>query len=217
MKANHPWRVLRRLRNAVAMGLSAVVLGGCGITGLTSSLGSAIFGDDNKSTPTVARVTEEQLLMAAKSGTGGGDTSALVAHGCPKMVISPNDRFLTRYEAGREGDGLAILHRGEITKTARECQIEPGRMSIKYGFSGRVLLGPRGQPGKVHLPLKVRVLDYNRSTIQAQAINVSVDIPPERPIAYFSVVRTVTFRFPEGTRPADYRLLVAFDQPGPPG
>ena len=68
-----------------------------------------------------------------------------VAHGCPKVVMWPRDNNLTIYETGRAGDGLAIIHRGEITKTARECQIEPGRVTVRYGFSGRVLLGAARQ------------------------------------------------------------------------
>ena len=58
---------------------------------------------------------------------------------------------MTIYEPGRVGDGLAVMHRGEISKTARECQIEPGRITVKYGFSGRVLLGPKGKSGRVTL------------------------------------------------------------------
>ena len=30
---------------------------------------------------------------------------------------------------------------------ARECQLYPDRVVVKYGFAGRVLLGPKGHPG----------------------------------------------------------------------
>ena len=72
---------------------------------------------------------------------------------------------MTIYEPGKVGDGLAVMHRGEITKTARECQIEPGRITVKYGFSGRVLLGPKGKSGRVTLPLNVFVTDAKREKI----------------------------------------------------
>ncbi len=66
---------------------------------------------------------------------------------------------MTIYEQGRVGDGLAVMHRGEISKTARECHIEGNRITVKYGFSGRVLLGPKGRTGNVALPLQVFVAD----------------------------------------------------------
>ena len=88
-----------------------------------------------------------------------------IAHGCPRLSISPRGGHLTIYEDGRAGDGLAIMHRGEITKTARECQIEPGRVTVKYGFSGRVLLGPRGKGGNITLPVNVVVTDSKREKI----------------------------------------------------
>ena len=106
-----------------------------------------MFGGSGSATAPV-KVTEEQLLSAAKADEGVTGTVAAgeIAHGCPRFVVWPRDNNVTVYEQGRVGDGLAIMHRGEITKTARECQVEPGKVTVKYGFSGRVLLGPRGKP-----------------------------------------------------------------------
>lgn len=204
----------RHLKQMLAGVLLASVLTGCGMSNITSGLGSSIFGGGEKKSGEIASVTEEQLLLAAKSGNqGDGGGTARVAHDCPKFQIWPNDRYYTAYEAGRAGDGLAIIHRGELTKTARECSIEPGRITLKYGFSGRVLLGPRGQPGTVTLPVEVHVTDANRQKIQSDSMTVKVDILPDKPIGYFSIVRTVSFAIPEGTRPADYKLYVAFQRP----
>ena len=69
------------------------------------------------------------------------------------------DNSVTEYADGQIGDGLAVIYRGEITRTARECQIQPGRVTVKYGFSGRVLLGPRGKPMRVTLPVHIFVTD----------------------------------------------------------
>ena len=83
---------------------------------------------------------------------------------------------LTIYEDGRAGDGLAIMHRGEITKTARECQIEPGRVTVRYGFSGRVLLGSRGKAGNVSLPVNVVVTDTKREKIASDTVSVGAGV-----------------------------------------
>jgi hypothetical protein len=104
------------------------------------------------------------------------------------------------------------MHRGEITKTARECQIESGRVTVKYGFSGRVLLGPRGKDGTVSLPVTVFVTDAKRERIAQDKMKVEAAVAVDRPIGYFSAVRSVTFTIPEGTRPAEYEVFVGFDR-----
>lgn len=193
---------------AAILGLTA-----CGMSSLTSGLSGGMFG---KSEPQpVESVTEEQLLSAAKAGHGsvtGSVSNVDVAHGCPRFQIWTRDGATTKYLDGQAGDSLAVIYRGEITRTARECQIEPGRVTVKYGFSGRVLLGPRGQPMRVTLPVNVFVTDAKRERIAADKVSVSADVSTQAPIGYFSQVRTVTFSIPPGTRPGEFEVFVGFEQ-----
>jgi hypothetical protein len=107
------------------------------------------------------------------------------------------------------------MHRGELTKTARECTVEPGRVTVKYGFSGRVLLGPRGKSGPVQLPVNVFVTDAKREKISTEAAKVDTTVAVENPIGYFSAVRTVTIQVPEGARPGEFEVFVGFDRNAP--
>lgn len=176
-----------------------------------------MFGGGSKNTA-VKSVTEEQLLSAAKADFGNtGSIGSNVAHGCPRFIVWSPGSFATTYLEGRDGDALAVMHRGEITKTARECKIEPGRVTVKYGFSGRVLLGPAGQNARVTMPVKVFVNDADRQRLTSEDLNVAVDVSVENPIGYFSVVRKVTFAIPQGTRPGEYEVLVGFDKAGRAG
>ena len=143
--------------------------------------------------------------------SGFGD----VAYGCPRFQVWSRDGFVTVYETGRVGDGLAVMHRGEITKVARECSVEPGRITVKYGFSGRVLLGQKGRTGRVTLPVNVFVTDAKREKMAQDSTRVTVDIALDNPIGYFSVVRQVTFQIPEGTRPGEFEVYVGFDRSVP--
>lgn len=209
--------VTQTLTRATAMAcrMAAIVLGaatlqGCGMSSITSGLGGMWGGSQSNKTE-VGSVNEEQLLSAAKS-EGGGVETGTVAQGCPRFQAWSRDNAVTIYEAGRAGDSLAVMHRGEITKTARECQIESGRITVRYGFSGRVLLGPRGKPGVVTLPLTVFVTDAKRERIASEKVLVEVPVALEKPIGYFSTVKTVTFSIPEGTRPAEFEVFVGFDR-----
>jgi hypothetical protein len=175
-----------------------------------------MFGSSSSSQAT--NVSEDQLLDAAKSSdsTATGSTAlGEIDAGCPRLTIAPHDNYITFYEQGHVGDALSVAQRGEITRTARECQVEPGRVTVKYGFSGRVLLGPKGQPGNVVLPITVSVNDATRTRIAMDNVKVDVGVGLDKPISYFSAVRTVTFPIPEGTRPGEFELVVGFDSRAP--
>lgn len=201
---------------ALAVLAALMPLAGCGVSSLTSGLGGGVFGS-SKSSTAVDRVTEEQMLSAAKAdeSSTGSTSVGEVAHGCPKFVPWPREHHITIYEQGRVGDALAVMHRGEITKTARECQIEPGKVTVKYGFSGRVLLGPKGKGGNLVLPVNVTVTDNKRAKVASDAMKVDVAVALDKPIGYFSAVRTVTFVVPEGGRPGDFEVFVGFDRTAP--
>ncbi len=187
-------------------------LSGCGMSSLTSGLSGGLFG--KQSTEKVKNVTEEQLLSAAKAhnGVATGAVAAIdVAHGCPRFEVWARDNTITRYAEGQVGDGLAVIHRGEITRTARECRIEPGRVIVKYGFSGRVLLGPKGQSGRVALPATVFVTDAKRERIAQDKLTIVTDVSLEKPISYFSQVKTVSFNIPPGSRPGEFEVFIGFD------
>jgi hypothetical protein len=186
------------------------------MSSLTSGLGGGWFGGQDKTKTEVGAVSQDELLAAAKTDAGATGSLGEVAHGCPRFQVWSREGFVTIYEPGRAGDGLAVMHRGEITKTARECSIEPGKITVKYGFSGRVLLGPKGKSGRVTLPLNVFVTDAKRERIATDKVKIDVDVVLDKPIGYFSVVRTVSFPIPEGSRPAEYEVYVGFDR-GAPG
>jgi hypothetical protein len=205
--------VIRCISPACVGGVALSLLTGCSLPTLTSGLSGGMFGSSAPRGAEVKAVTEEQLLSAAKSEYGdGGGAGTDIAHGCPRFSIWPRENHVTVYEQGRMGDGLAVVHRGEITKTARECQVDQGRVTVRYGFSGRVLLGPRGKTGEVSLPVNVFVTDSKRERIASDRMSVEVSVAIDRPIGYFSTVRTVTFNIPEGSRPGEFEVFVGFDR-----
>ncbi len=203
----------RAILKLIGSGLLVAGVAGCGMSSLTSGIGGGAFGGGSSSSAQTASVSEEQLLSAAKAEYGTtGSMGIDAASNCPRFLVWPRDNHVTIYEPGRVGDGLAVMHRGEITKTARECQVEPGRVTVKYGFSGRVLLGPRGQNGNVRLPLNVFVTDSKRERIAQDKAQIDVAVAVDKPIGYFSLVRTVTFDIPEGSRPGEFEVFVGFDR-----
>ena len=212
----------RRVAGLVFIIVAVAALGGCGISTLTSSFNGGMFGG-SKPEPVApaaaaapAKVSEGNLLTAAQNNAGGQVDAAAPGGECPTLTVSPGDNNITYMAKGGNNDGLSVMHRGEISTTARECSPSlGGGLSVKFGFSGRVLLGPQGKPGTVTLPVKITVMDGNRATLKAEQVKVPVTIAADQPVGFFSVVREVLVPIPPGASPRSYRILVAFDRKAP--
>jgi hypothetical protein len=204
--------VLRGPCGIAVIAIAAIGLSGCGMSSLTSGIGGGLFGGASAAKTDAQGVSDESLLTAAKSDSPDGAASADITGGCPRFTVWSRDGQVTIYETGRVGDGLAVMHRGEITKTARECRLENNRVFIKYGFSGKVLLGPRGKTGNVQLPLTVFVTDAKRERVTQDAVRIDVPVALDKPIGYFSAVREVSFAVPEGARAGEFEVHVGFDR-----
>jgi hypothetical protein len=189
----------------LALIAAAMVVSGCAVSKLSSPFGS---GDADAS---ASAVTEDRLMETAKADTGTDLPAGFSAH-CPQVVAWPRDRLLTIYQAGHVGDANAVVHRGEITKMARECQLYPDRVVVKYGFAGRVLLGPKGGPGTVTFAVNIRVAGNQQNTLATDKMNITATIPAGDPAGYFSMVREIAFPIVVGSRPEDYKVFVAFDR-----
>lgn len=164
------------------------------------------FGSDSED---VSGPPPDQLTSITQNTSGGPLPEGLGAN-CPQVVAWPRERLVTIYQPGHVGDAKHVIHRGEITKLSRECQFTPGRVTVKYGFAGRVQLGPKGHPGQVSLPVIVRAAGPGQVTLANDRMNVSTAIAAGTPAGYFSMVRQISFPVQVGARPEDYKIFVGF-------
>jgi hypothetical protein len=187
---------------------ASLLLTACAISSISNPFRS---GDDPGAPlpPAPGGVAANAAAVPALNGPGSNQ--------CPPVVAWPHDRLVTLYEAGHTNDAQAIIHRGEITKLARECQFYGDRVVVKYGVAGRVLLGPKGKAGPVTLPISVKVADANQRVLARDAMQVSAMIQQQNPVGYFSVVKEISFPVAMGTRVQDYKVFVAFGPGQGPG
>ncbi len=201
--------VVARIAFVVCVGVG---VSGCAITQLGGMFGSS---SPEATTSSIEPVipAERSLSMAANEMAQVPQSGA--AGDCPRISIWKNESQLTIYELGRVGDNLAIKHRGEITRTARECEITPGQVTVKYGVAGRVLLGPLGKAGTIRLPVLVHVTDRSRKKIQTTRLDVSVNVTQGKLYGRFSTVQSLSFPRDPGIPASQYSVFVTFDHNAP--
>lgn len=195
----------------------ALFLSGCSLGSVPSfgGLGGNIFGSSDKKEDVSASskvLSEEGLLSEAKQEVTALGQDTKQASLCTKFKIWDAERFLTVYDVGQYGDGLAILYRGELTKAARECVLQPGTAHVKVGFAGRVLLGPKGNSGTVNLPMHIYLTDKKGKIIKNNKMTVPVTIESGKPIGYFSMIKKIDIPLTEGKSGKDFRLFIGFDK-----
>ncbi len=198
---------------ACSFALVVTLLSGCGFSSMPSIGDGGIFSSTKKAetaswTPII---TEDSMLAAARTNSDGPIEMA-AANGCPGLQVEGGQRSVTIYEGNRIGDLKAVVHQGEITKTARECQLTRGVVQVKYGLAGRVLLGPKGKPGTISFQAMMQVFDKAKNKVTSEPLTITVTITKQNPISYFAVVHDVTIPIKEGTVPQDYSISVAFEK-----
>jgi hypothetical protein len=200
----------------VGIGFVAAMMCGCGLSSMPSIGDGGIFSSSKKpeNASWTPIITEDSMMAAARTNSDGPIEMA-AANGCPPLQVEGGQRDLTSYEGNRVGAAAAVIHRAEITKTARECQLAGGMVQVKYGVAGRVLLGPKGKPGTITLPVTMQIFDKVKGKLRSEPFTVSVTITKENPISYFSVVREATIPVKEGTVPQDYSISIAFEKTKP--
>jgi hypothetical protein len=194
-----PW--IGRLAALLAV---PILASACGMSQISNPFSSSGEGKSG------SQVSEQSMLETAKADTGAGLSASVQGTHCPQVVAWPHDRLLTVYQSGHNNDNLFIVHRGEITKMSRECQLYSGRVVVKYGFAGRVLLGPKGRPGIVTLSVSIRASGPDRQVLARDTIKITTTIVEGNPVGYFSMVKEISFPMSVGTRPEDYKIFVAF-------
>ncbi len=204
----------RSLSRIAALTCLCMALAACGVSQLTAPFQNGLFGGDEDEKPAAAEAPTATASVLAGNQAGQADAGALTAGsiGCPSFDVSSGDRTITFHAPGLDGDTLSVMHRGEITDTARECSPSANGLAMKYGFSGRVLLGPKGKPGSITLPAKLMVVEGTKGTLNTETVRVVVNVPAGSTTGYFSEVRDIDLPLAQGTSPKSYRIYIGFDR-----
>lgn len=135
---------------------------------------------------------------------------------CPRVVIRDGTQTLRIYRKGGEGDPDFIRYQGSITKVARECIYSGDEIiSVKFGITGRVVIGPQGETGTFNLPVRAAFLPRGGSPVWGELYQVPVTVNPgESSSDFVFVQQTAAYTIPPGENILNYTVFVGFDESG---
>ena len=182
----------------------ALALGGCGSSMLGSS--SNMFGSSSKATTGAGSEAN-----ASATATDIECPSVDVRTGAATLLIGSKP-------GGGEPSALDVRYQGSIIRTARECHVNAGVMTMKVGVEGRVITGPAGGPGAVDVPLRIAVVHegVNPKAVVSKLAHVPVTMTGTIDRATFTHIETdIAFPLPQQLAEIDsYVVYVGFDPAG---
>jgi len=189
---------------AAACWAMVLPLGGCGST-------SDIF----KTSPL------DLFKSSSKATTGDAAAQIDTDVDCPGVQIRTGAATLmigSKPTGGEPPSALDLRYQGSIVRTARECHVAAGTMTMKVGVEGRIITGPAGGPGEVHVPLRLAVVQDGPSpkTIVSKFADVPVTVTGEVDrVTFTHVDPDISFPLPQPLGLIDnYVVYIGFDPNG---
>ncbi len=188
-----------------------------GVALLMSGCGGNLLGASSE------MVGSTPIFCSAKATTGGnvggvGDAAASATDvECPSVDVRTGAATLLIGSKPGEGEpsALDVRYQGSILRTARECHVNAGTMTMKVGVEGRIITGPAGGPGTIDVPLRLAVVHegINPKAVLSKLARIPVTIAGTVDRATFTHVDSeISFPLPTPLGDIDsYVVYVGFD------
>jgi hypothetical protein len=192
---------------AALLGL-ALALGGCG---------GSMFGSSSLD---LFNTSSKATTEGSAAGVGGDSNASTADIECPSVDVRTGAATLLigSKPGGGEPSPLEVRYQGSIIRTARECHVNAGVMTIKVGIEGRVITGPAGGPGTVEVPLRLAVVHegVTPKAIMSKLARIPVTIAGTVDRVTFTHIDSdISFPLPRPLADIDaYVVYVGFDPAG---
>jgi hypothetical protein len=133
---------------------------------------------------------------------------------CPTVQIRSGASTFALGAQGAEPTATTLRYQMTIARTARECALLAGTMTVKVGIQGRVILGPAGVPGEVEVPIRLALVQEGPEpkTLWTKGAAVPVTVPPgQSNVPFVHVEEDLTFPLPRRAELDAYVIYVGFD------
>lgn len=192
---------MRSLLRAAALTTTVITLAACGSGSGDRGIGRMLMGPPGPAQETDFIGERPDPLAAQRP--------------CPAVIVRDGTGTLRVPAGGAEDDARSLRYQGGIDRTARECTFDGAGVTMKIGVTGRLILGPAGQPGNYTLPIRMAVLHRGGEPAWSELFNVPVTVLPGEGNARFShVAQNVHIPLAGGESSEAYVVYVGFDELG---
>ncbi|WP_245515931.1 hypothetical protein [Ancylobacter aquaticus] len=205
-----------RARQWLALPALALLLAGCAGNGIGGGDGNdGPMGAGNAGDQGVFGSSMETTTVAPTAGTaavtpGVADASDFT---CPPVQVRAG---AAAWQVTEPSDG-GVRYQATLGQFSRECRFTSPEMNMRVGIQGRVLLGPKGGPGKLTVPIRLAVVEEGPApkSVWTKFYSVPVEVGAGVMQVDFGLVADdVNFPLPTPGLSERYIVYVGFDPQG---
>lgn len=151
-----------------------------------------------------------QNASASQAEIVSASTSALpaIATECPPIKVRVGGEAIFKYATGKVGNPKDLSYQAVIEQQSRNCVVSDGKITVKMGVVGRLLLGPRGNVSSVEVPLRFAI-ERDGVPLFSEKYDIPVTItPPNQSEEFVKVVENVEIPYLGGEQ---ITIWVGFD------
>lgn len=203
-------------RAAIAGGITAAALllaacsGGLGGAGDAGPMGTGNADGQGNFGSTMQTTSVAPAVSAGAFPNPGSPNDDQTNFTCPKVEVRGG---AASWQVTDKADG-GIRYQATLARFSRECSFTSPDMTMRVGIRGRVLLGPKGGPGLVNVPIRVAVVEEGPAPkpVWTRLYVVPVQIGAEVMQLDFSMVaEEPSFPRPDAATLERYVVYVGFD------
>ena len=168
--------------------------------------------------PAQSIVDRFKSIFGGNSDAAGAPSSpATVQDGggltCPDIKIRPGASTYAVAAPGKQPVGSDLRYQATITRSARDCNLENGRVTARVGIQGRVIVGPAGAPASVEIPLRVAVVrdGVNEKVITTTVVRTTVSMGEGLSVPFSVVAEDVMYPAVSVDENDSYVFYIGFD------
>ena len=150
----------------------------------------------------------------ASADSSSAAAQAAASEDCPTIEIRSGASTFALGPPGADATATTLRYQATIARTARECSVVAGNMTMKVGVQGRVILGPAGAPGVIEVPVRLALVQegVEPKTIWTKGYRVAVNVPPgQSNVPFVHIEEDITFPLPKPAELDAYVVYVGFD------
>lgn len=153
---------------------------------------------------------EEALESAAAPAAQAG--AVVIQANCPAVAVLDTGAIHTVSARGAKDDPSKLVYQASLSDSTRSCSVSGDNLVINAMVAGRVVTGPEGKPGRITLPIRITVKDFD-TTLFSEVTQLPVDIQPGAGATQFIYVNDhVAIPNAPGGAPRAVRVTVGFDE-----
>jgi hypothetical protein len=153
-----------------------------------------------------------QTSDASQSSISSASVASNLRRDCPIAELREGTQTDRVYQEGREGDPTGVVYQGTINRVARECIYgSDGSVSVRFGITGRVVLGPVGVPGPQTVSVRAVLLNTDTGAVWSELFPVTVDLGIGRANQAFSLIQQTPATVIPPSETSKHRVIIGFD------